>query len=419
MALWKAGARPLAARLTEGASPRARERQRVNLSGPTTEGAVPAQASATEEVRLTEAPAKVTPAHALHLELGARMVSFAGFDMPLHYPGSIMAEHRHTRAQAALFDVSHMGQLRLEGTDAAAALEALVPGDIRGLAVGRMRYTLLTNAAGGILDDLIVTREADGLHLVVNAACVAGDIDHIEGGLAGRAHLSHLEDRGLLALQGPASAQVMARHAPAAAALAFMSTAHVEIAGAPCVASRSGYTGEDGFEISLAAENAIEVARRLLDEPEVAPAGLGARDSLRLEAGLCLYGHDIDTTTTPVEAALQWTIAKRRREAGDFPGADVVRAQLAEGPARRRVGIRPEGRAPAREHSPILASSGELIGEVTSGGFAPTLGAPIAMGYVQSAFAATGTEVGLRVRGRTHPGRVVALPFVPHRYAKT
>ena len=359
-----------------------------------------------------------TPLYELHMELGAKIVPFAGYDMPLHYERGILGEHRHTREQAGLFDVSHMGQVRIDDADPAAALEALVPANLRSLGSWRMRYTVLTNEAGGILDDLIVTRANGHLHVVVNAACREADIAHMRAGLGNGVTVTPHDERALMALQGPAAAAVLTRHAPGVAELVFMSAAEYTVAGIDCLISRSGYTGEDGFEISLNGDRASDLARLLVAEPEVEPVGLGARDSLRLEAGLCLYGHDIDVTTTPVEAALEWTIGKSRREAGDFPGAAVILKQLSEGAPRRRVGIRPEGRAPAREHTPILGPGDEIIGKVTSGGFGPTLGAPVAMGYVQAQYAKPGTKVGLMIRGKRHGAEIAPTPFVPHRYAR-
>lgn len=361
-------------------------------------------------------PAK-TPLHQLHVELGARMVPFAGFEMPLQYSAGILSEHNHTRAQAGLFDVSHMGQLRLAGDGAAGALERLVPGDILSLAPGQMRYTLLTNDDGGIIDDLMVTRGDQGLYLVINASRREVGLAHLRDNLGG-IEIELLDDRALLALQGPAAARVLERHAPGISGLGFMTAAAFAIGSARPWISRSGYTGEDGFEISVAAAEAEALARLLLAEEEVAAAGLGARDSLRLEAGLCLYGNDIDETTTPVEAGLTWTIAKRRRAAGGFPGADIIMAEMAEGPRRRRVGLKPEGRAPARQHTPILDDQGETIGEVTSGGFGPTAAGPVAMGYVPARFAAPDTRVGLMVRGVARPAVVTRLPFVAHRYVR-
>ncbi|MFM2129432.1 MAG: glycine cleavage system protein [Pseudomonadota bacterium] len=348
------------------------------------------------------------------------MVSFAGYDMPVQYPDGILREHLHCRAAAGLFDVSHMGQARIDGKAAVAAFEAMVPGDIAALAPGRMRYTMFTDEAGGILDDLMVTAHADGgLFVVLNAACKAADMKHLRGGLSG-ATATLLEDKSLLALQGPAAAAVLARLAPGAEKMAFMSAAAMAVAGIDgCFVSRSGYTGDDGFEISVPSARAEDLARRLLAEAEVKPIGLGARDTLRLEAGLCLYGHDIDTTTTPIEAGLAWTISKRRRAEGGFPGFTRIARELAEGPLRKRVGIRPEGRAPARDGTAIKDAAGKPIGAVTSGGFSPSLSAPIAMGYVAAAAAGPGTALGLDVRGRLLAAQVVALPFVPHRYHKS
>jgi glycine cleavage system T protein (aminomethyltransferase) len=359
---------------------------------------------------------KRTPLYELHRARGARMVAFAGYEMPLQYPAGIIAEHLHTRAKAGLFDVSHMGQIRLHGAPATRALEALVPGDLQSLALGRMRYTLLLNEAGGILDDLIATRVNDGLMLVVNAARKDADLAHLKARLDPAIAIEPRFERALLALQGPEAATVLARYAGVVATMPFMSAAEVVVAGASCLATRSGYTGEDGFELSLAAEDAAAVAEALLHEPEVMPIGLGARDTLRLEAGLCLYGHDIDETTTPVEAGLAWTIARRRREKGCFPGAATILRQLADGPARKRVGIRPDGRAPARDGTLIRDAAGKPVGRVTSGGFGPSLGAPIAMGYVDAAHAAIGGALALVVRDVPRPAHIAPLPFVPTRY---
>jgi aminomethyltransferase len=361
-----------------------------------------------------------TPLYDLHRACGARMVGFAGYEMPVQYPPGIIAEHLHTRAQAGLFDVSHMGQIRLHGGAAARALEALVPGDLQALAPQRMRYTLLLNEAGGILDDLMVTRlpggADDGLMLVVNAARKEADLAHLQAHLDPAVTIEPRFERALLALQGPAAAAVLARFAAGVDRMPFMSAAELSIGGASCVVTRSGYTGEDGFEISLAADHAGGVAERLLAEPEVAPIGLGARDTLRLEAGLCLYGHDIDETTTPIEAGLAWTIGKRRRAEGSFPGASIILRQLADGPGRKRVGIRPDGRAPAREGTPIVDAAGNPIGRVTSGGFGPSVGAPIAMGYVDAAHGAEGAALAVVVRDVARPAHVARLPFVPTRY---
>ncbi len=378
---------------------------------------------------------KHTPLFAFHEAAGAKMVPFAGYLMPVHYPAGILAEHRHTREKAGLFDVSHMGlaELRirdmplgsLDAHDAvAAALETLVPGEIQRLGAGRLRYTVFLNEAGGILDDLMVTRpaapeEAGRLSLVVNAAVKDKDYALIGARIGERVSLEILNDMALLALQGPAAAGVLARlfaGADDVAEMPFMSALTKEFQGVPLLISRCGYTGEDGFEIRLPAEAATNFAERLVSDPDVALAGLGARDSLRLEAGLCLYGHDIDETTSPVEAGLGWVIGKRRREAGDFPGATRILRELAEGPSRRLVGLRPQGRVPAREGTEILDDSGQTVGQVTSGGFGPTVGGPIAMGYVPTALAAPGTQLTLRIRGKAHEAEVVTLPFVPHRY---
>lgn len=371
-----------------------------------------------------------TPLFSLHTALGARMVPFAGYAMPLQYAEGIMAEHRHTRTQAGLFDVSHMGQVRLRARsgavrDAALALEQLVPADIAGLASGRQRYTQFTNAQGGILDDLMVTRLGDDLLVVINAACKAADIAHMRAHLSDTCTLDVLEDRALLALQGPLAGQVLAALAPAVADMLFMDVRALDIAGAACVVSRSGYTGEDGFEISVPAAQAEALARTLLAQPGVAPIGLGARDSLRLEAGLCLYGADIDETTTPVEAALEWSIQKSRRaggaRAGGFPGAEIILAQLSEGTARRRVGLLPEGRAPVRGGAGLFADAtlANSVGKVTSGGFGPTVDAPVAMGYVSTALAQPGQAVAAELRGRAVPCTVHALPFVPAGFRRT
>jgi aminomethyltransferase len=359
---------------------------------------------------------RTTPLHGLHKALGAKMVPFAGYDMPVQYPTGIIAEHLHCRAAAGLFDVSHMGQLRLHGADAAAALEALVPADICGLGPMRQRYTQFTDDTGGILDDLMVTNAGDHLFVVVNAACKDADLAHLKAKLPASVRIEPLPDRALLALQGPRAAEVLARLAPAVAKLTFMSAACVELMGASAFVTRSGYTGEDGFEISVPATAAEALARRLLGEPEVKPIGLGARDSLRLEAGLCLYGHDIDRSTSPVEADLAWSIGKRRRVEGGFPGAARIRRELEQGPARKRVGIRPEGKAPVREGAELRAPGGRIVGKITSGGFGPSLGGPIAMGYVESALAKPGQTLEAMVRGKALAVRVAPLPFVKTNY---
>jgi aminomethyltransferase len=362
------------------------------------------------------APLRRTPLYDLHRAKGARMVAFAGYEMPVQYPTGIIAEHLHTRARAGLFDVSHMGQIALRGEAAARALEALVPGDLQAVAPGRMRYTLLLNELGGIIDDLMATRMPGGLMLVVNAARKEVDLAHLKQYLDINIEIEPRFERALLALQGPQAAAVLARFVAGVERMPFMSAAELAVAGAPCFVTRSGYTGEDGFELSLAPDHAVAVAEKLLAEPEVAPIGLGARDTLRLEAGLCLYGHDIDETTTPVEAALAWTIGKRRREEAGFPGAGTILHQLAHGPERRRVGLRPDGRAPAREGTAILDPAGSAIGRVTSGGFGPSVGAPVAMGYVDARHAAEGTPLALLVRDVPRPAHVAPMPFVPTRY---
>ncbi len=360
-----------------------------------------------------------TSLHDLHLSLGGKMVPFTGYAMPVQYPAGIMAEHKHTRSRAGLFDVSHMGQVRLTGAGAAEALERLVPVDVMDLGVLRQRYALFTNEAGGILDDLMITNAGDHLFVVVNAACKAQDLAHLERHL-GAEHVEPLSDRALLALQGPEAAQVLARFAPETASLLFMSAAAVEIDGAPCFVTRSGYTGEDGFEISVPDDAAERIARKLLDQEEVEAIGLGARDSLRLEAGLCLYGHDIDSTTTPVEGALTWAISKVRRRdgarAGGFPGAEAILGQIAEGAPRKRVGLLPQGRAPVREGAELVDGDGRTVGRVTSGGFGPTVGAPVAMGLVAREHARPETELQAVVRGRPQPITVTKLPFVQQRY---
>ena len=366
------------------------------------------------------APLARTPLHALHVELGAKLVPFAGYEMPVQYPTGILKEHNHTRAQAGLFDVSHMGQVRLSGAGASAALESLVPVDIVGLPAGSQRYALFTNEQGGILDDLMVANSGDSLFVVVNAACKRQDIAHMQSRLAGRCTVEELADRALLALQGPAAAAVMSRLAPETAKMVFMAHGKVKLVGADCFISRSGYTGEDGYEISVPAAKAVELARLLLAQPEVAPIGLGARDSLRLEAGLCLYGHDIDTTTTPVEGSLAWALSKPRRgdgaRPGGYPGAEVILRQLAEGVQRKRVGLLPKEKVPVREGAEIVDAGGRVVGKVTSGGFGPTLGGPVAMGYVETALAVLGTKLAATVRGKPVPVEVAKTPFVPQRY---
>ena len=362
-----------------------------------------------------------TPLYNLHIELGAKMVPFAGYEMPVQYPSGIIKEHNHTRSQAGLFDVSHMGQVRLSGPDAAAALETLVPVDLIDLGVGKQRYALFTNAQGGILDDLMVTNSGgNSLFVVVNAACKQQDIAHMQEHLSDRCTVEALADRGLLALQGPAAATVMARLAPTTRKMVFMDHREVDLLGVRCLISRSGYTGEDGFEISLPAEKTEALARGLLAQPEVAPIGLGARDTLRLEAGLCLYGHDIDTTTTLVEGSLLWALSKaRRREGtrpGGYPGAEVIFEQIEKGVARKRVGLLPQGKMPVRDGAEIVDDSGRVVGKVTSGSFGPTVGGPVAMGYVDTALSKIGTELNAIVRDKPVPMKLTHMPFVPQRY---
>lgn len=355
-----------------------------------------------------------TPLYALHLELGAKMVPFAGYEMPVQYPAGVLKEHLHVREKAGLFDVSHMGQAFLAGDTA--ALEKITPADVAGLKEGMQRYGLLLTPQGTIKDDFMFSRlqgEAD-LYLVVNADTKEGDFAYIAEKLSGAASLTPRPDRALLALQGPLAVEVLERHSPGISKLTFMQVIRTTIAGCPAIISRTGYTGEDGCEISLEGADAEKVARILLAEPEVLPIGLGARDSLRLEAGLCLYGHDIDTSRNPAQASLMWSVGKRRKEAKDFPGA----ATTLEPQAIKRVGIRPEGRAPAREGTEIADKSGRIIGKVTSGGFGPSLNAPMAMGYIDTAFAATGTQVDLMVRGKAMPAVIAPMPFVPHSYRR-
>ncbi len=343
------------------------------------------------------------------------MVDFAGWAMPVQYPSGIIKEHGQARERAAIFDVSHMGQMSIEGPGAAEAIERLVPADIQSLEPGRARYTQLTNEAGGMIDDLIVTATATGLFIVVNAGGREADLAHLQAGLPEH-DVRLLADRALLALQGPAAASVLAALAPEVADLAFMQSRELSLSGLDVRVSRLGYTGEDGFEISVHADHAQKLARTLLANENLAPAGLGARDSLRLEAGLCLYGHDIDATTSPVEASLAWTIGKRRRAEGGFPGEARILRELRDGPERRLVGLRPEGRAPGREGAPIRDEAGAEVGRVTSGGFGPTVQAPIAMGYVENRLREAGTRLVVELRGKPVPAAIAKLPFVPHRY---
>ena len=366
-----------------------------------------------------------TPLTALHEELGARMVAFAGYSMPVQYPAGIKQEHLHTRRAAGLFDVSHMGQVWLTGDHVAEALEALLPADILGLPVGRQRYALLTNESGGILDDLMVSCHENGFYLVVNAACRDADIACLRNGLGPGVSLTEMTDRALLALQGPSAESVLSRLQPEVAGMKFMDNRRMSLMDQPAIISRSGYTGEDGFEISVPAAIAEELARRLLQENEVEPVGLGARDSLRLEAGLCLYGHDLDTDTTPVEAALTWAIGKPRRpegeRAGGFPGAGRILAQISEGSAaKKRVGLIGQGKAPVREGATLYrAGSSNPVGSVTSGNFGPSVEAPVAMAYVERALAEPGTELEADVRGKRRPMTVTKMPFRRPEYQRS
>ncbi|WP_420569706.1 glycine cleavage system aminomethyltransferase GcvT [Thalassovita sp.] len=370
---------------------------------------------------------KTLPLDELHRELGAKMVPFAGYDMPVQYAAGVMKEHQHTRDAAGLFDVSHMGQVILRGPDyetAALALEGLVPVNITGLGVNRQRYGFFTNEAGGILDDLMLANRGDHLFVVVNAACKDADIAHMRANLPADVTIEVIEDRALLALQGPRAEAALARLNPAVAEMKFMDVATVVLNGTECWISRSGYTGEDGYEISVPADAAEGLARVLLADDTVLPIGLGARDSLRLEGGLCLYGHDIDAETTPIEAGLNWAIQKIRRTGGDraggFPGAERILSELENGAAQARVGLRPEGRAPMREGVQLFASAegGEPIGQVTSGGFGPTVQGPVAMGYVPTDLASPGTQIFGEVRGKRLPVQVATLPFVPANFKR-
>jgi aminomethyltransferase len=375
------------------------------------------------------APLNRTPLHGLHVALGGKMVPFAGYEMPVQYATGVLREHLHTRGSAGLFDVSHMGQIALRAKsgrveDAALALERLVPQDIVAIAPGRQRYAQFTDEAGGILDDLMVANFGDHLFLVVNAACKEADEAHLRQHLTETCVIEPLESRALIALQGPKAESVLAKFCAEAPAMRFMDAGPHRVAGLPCFVSRSGYTGEDGFELSVPAEHAEQLAKDLLADSEALPIGLGARDSLRLEAGLCLYGHDIDLTTTPVEAALEWSVQKSRRRggarAGGFPGSRRILEQFATGAPRRRVGLKPEGRAPVREGTALFADavSAESVGKVTSGGFGPSLNAPLAMGYLPTTLAAPGTLVFAEVRSQRLPCRVVATPFVPNTYKR-
>ena len=360
-----------------------------------------------------------TPFTDMHRSAGARIVPFAGYAMPVQYPAGIIAEHTQCRTKAALFDVAHMGVVDLTGPERASALETLLPADVKGLVEGAQTYSFFTNPEAGILDDLMITNLGDRLMLVVNAACKEADIAHLQATLPESAGVAPRPDLALLALQGPASEAALAALAPEAAAMTFMTARTFPIAGVECRVTRSGYTGEDGYEIAIPADQATTVAQALLDQADVEWAGLGARDSLRLEAGLCLYGHDIDTKTTPVEAGLVWAIAKHRRGAdAGYPGAAIIAEQITNGPLRKRVGLRPDGRAPAREGADLTDESEMIIGAVTSGGFGPTVGGPVAMGYVSREHAEPGNVVNAMVRGKPLACTVTKMPFVPRGYKR-
>ncbi|MFK5977679.1 MAG: glycine cleavage system aminomethyltransferase GcvT [Rhizobiaceae bacterium] len=358
-----------------------------------------------------------TPLYDLHVELGGKMVEFAGWEMPVSYPLGTMGEHNQCREKAALFDVSHMGQVELRGDDVAKKLEALVPSNIDGLPVGKARYTFFTNPQGGIMDDLIVSNADDHLFVVVNASMREQDINHMRENLPG-IELTERTDLALIAIQGPSAEAIVSAHCPAAADLKFMETTIADLLGTKCRISRLGYTGEDGYEISIPTDKADTISRTLLEHPDLDLAGLGARDSLRLEAGLCLYGNDIDNDTSPIEAKLLWAIQKRRREEGGFPGAERIQTEIANGPSRKLVGILPEGRAPARRDVEVVDGDENKIGIVTSGGFGPTISRPISFAYVDTNHADIGTKVGLLIRGKINPAEVVALPFVKQNYKR-
>ncbi|KYN90716.1 glycine cleavage system protein T [Vibrio cidicii] len=362
-----------------------------------------------------------TPLHALHIEVGAKMVPFAGYDMPVQYPLGVKKEHLHTRDAAGLFDVSHMGQLRLHGEGAAAFLESLVPVDIIDLAQGKQRYAFFTNEQGGIMDDLMVANLGDHLFVVVNAACKEQDINHLQAHIPSDVELEVIDDRALLAIQGPKAAEVLARFQPAVAEMLFMDVQKLELLGEECIISRSGYTGEDGYEISVPADKAEALARALTAEQEVEWIGLGARDSLRLECGLCLYGHDLDQTTTPVEASLLWGIQKVRRTGGEreggFPGADIILKQIeSKDISRKRVGLVGLTKAPVREGAELFDADGNKVGVVTSGTAGPNAGKPVSMAYLRADLTEIGTEVFAEVRGKLLPMAVEKMPFVPQRY---
>jgi aminomethyltransferase len=372
---------------------------------------------------------KITPLHSLHLSLGARMVPFAGYDMPVQYPAGVMKEHIQTRTSAGLFDVSHMGQVIIKAKsgkveDAALALETLVPVDILALKEGRQRYGFFTDDNGCILDDLMITNRGDHLFVVVNASCKDADLAHMKAHLSDSCDITLLDDRALIALQGPRAEAVLAELWAGVSGMKFMDVREVPLLDVSCIVSRSGYSGEDGFEISVPADKAEFIAKALLEHPDCEPIGLGARDSLRLEAGLCLYGNDIDTTTSPIEAALEWAIQKARRAGGEreggYPGASRILSEQANGTSRRRVGLKPEGKAPVRGHAKLFADAeGKTeIGEVTSGGFGPSVEGPVAMGYVPKEYTAAGTAIFAEVRGKYLPVSVAALPFITPTYKR-
>jgi aminomethyltransferase len=374
---------------------------------------------------LSDETLKTTPLYEAHVAAGARMVPFAGYSMPVQYKDGVLKEHLWTRENAGLFDVSHMGQARLRGVSPLSAFEEVTPSDFIGLKPGKQRYSVLLNRAGGIIDDLMAARPIssdgtgdDGLFVVVNGACKDNDFKVIDDELAGQVRIERLEDRALMALQGPKAAEVLAAHAPEAAAMVFMDARMFNAFGTDLIVSRSGYTGEDGYEISVPASQAERVWNTLLADERVRPIGLGARDSLRLEAGLPLYGHDVDESVSPVEADLAFAVSKKRREARDFPGAARIAKELAEGPSRKRVGLIVLEGAPAREGAQIADEAGEVVGVVTSGGFSPSLGKPIAMGFVPPALAGVGTRLKVIVRGKAQAAEVAAMPFVPHRYVR-
>ena len=368
---------------------------------------------------MSEENLKTTPLNAAHIAAGARMVPFAGYSMPVQYRDGVLKEHLWTRENAGLFDVSHMGQARLRGVSPLSAFEEVTPGDFIGLKPGKQRYSVLLNKKGGIIDDLMAARpDDDGLFVVVNGACKDNDFKVIDNELAGQVRIERLEDRALLALQGPKAAEVLAQHAPEAASMVFMDARAMSAFGTDAIVSRSGYTGEDGYEISIPASEAERVWNTLLADERVKPIGLGARDSLRLEAGLPLYGHDVDETVSPVEADLAFSISKKRREARDFPGAARIAKELAEGASRQRVGMVVLEGAPAREGAEIADEAGNVIGVVTSGGFSPSMGKPIGMGFVPPAHAAVGSKLKVIVRGKAQTAEVTAMPFVPHRYVR-